>query len=39
MACFAFAAVRAVLGVVALLIALRALDRRHPRDDRPSAIH
>ena len=34
-----FAAVRAALGVAALLIASRALERRHPNDDRPSAIH
>jgi hypothetical protein len=33
-----FAAVRAVLGVAALLIALHALDRRSPHDDRPSSI-
>jgi hypothetical protein len=34
----AFAAVRAVLGVVALLIALRALEHRNPNDDRPSSV-
>ena len=34
-AVFAFVAVRAALGVVALLIAARALERRHPRDDGP----
>jgi hypothetical protein len=33
-----FTAVRAGLGVVALLFAHRALDQRHPADDRPSAI-
>jgi hypothetical protein len=37
-ACFGFALVRAVLGVAALLIAMRALDRGHPNDDRPSSI-
>ncbi|MGN6446713.1 hypothetical protein [Amnibacterium sp.] len=37
-ACFGFALVRAVLGVVALLIAVRVLDRRHPNDDRPSSV-
>ena len=38
-ALFAFALVRAVLGVAALLIALRALERRNPRDDAPSSIY
>ena len=33
-----FAAVRAGLGVAALLIAARALERRDPRDDRPSSV-
>lgn len=37
-ACFAFAAVRAALGVAALLIAMRALERRDPNDDRPSSV-
>jgi membrane protein implicated in regulation of membrane protease activity len=37
-ACFAFAAVRAVLGVVALLLAMRALERRRPEDDAPSSV-
>ena len=37
-AVFAFAAVRALLGVIALLLAARALERRHPNDDAPSAI-
>lgn len=37
-AVFAFAAVRAAIGVAALLIALRALERRDPHDDAPSAI-
>jgi membrane protein implicated in regulation of membrane protease activity len=37
-AVLAFAAVRAALGVVALLIAARALERRHPNDDGPSAV-
>jgi hypothetical protein len=36
---FAFAGVRAVLGVIALLLAARALERRHPNDDAPSSIH
>jgi membrane protein implicated in regulation of membrane protease activity len=35
---FAFAAVRALLGVIALLLAARALERRHPNDDAPSSI-
>lgn len=38
-ACFGFAIVRAILGVVALLIAIRALDRGNPNDDRPSSVH
>lgn len=33
-----FAAVRAAIGVAALLIASHALQRRDPRDDRPSAV-
>lgn len=33
-----FAAVRAALGVAALLIASRALERRDPHDDRPSSV-
>ena len=37
-ACFAFALVRAVLGVAALLIAMRALERKHPNDDEPSSV-
>ena len=37
-AVLAFAAVRAALGVAALLIAIRALDRRDPHDDAPSSI-
>jgi membrane protein implicated in regulation of membrane protease activity len=37
-AVLAFAAVRAALGVAALLIAARALERRDPRDDRPSSV-
>ena len=37
-AAFVFAAVRAALGVVALLIASRALERRDPRDDHPSVF-
>lgn len=37
-ACFGFAVVRAALGVVALVIAMRALERRDPNDDRPSSI-
>lgn len=37
-AVLAFAAVRAVLGVVALLLAARALERRDPHDDAPSSI-
>jgi membrane protein implicated in regulation of membrane protease activity len=37
-ACFAFAVVRAALGVAALLIAIRALERKNPNDDRPSSI-
>jgi hypothetical protein len=38
-ACFAFAVVRAALGVVALLIAMRALEHTNPNDDRPSSVH
>ena len=34
-----FTALRAGLGVWALLIAARAMDRRDPNDDRPSVIH
>ncbi|MGT2424673.1 hypothetical protein [Amnibacterium kyonggiense] len=37
-AVFAFAAVRAALGVAALLIALRVLERRDPNDDAPSSV-
>ena len=37
-AVFAFVAVRVVLGVAALLIAARALERRDPRDDAPSVL-
>jgi hypothetical protein len=37
-AVFAFALVRAVLGVVALLIAMRALHDKNPNDDRPSSV-
>lgn len=37
-AVFAFVLVRAVLGVAALLIAMRALERRDPNDDRPSSV-
>ena len=37
-ACFVFAAVRAALGVVALLVAARALERHDPHDDRPSSV-
>jgi hypothetical protein len=37
-ACFAFALVRAVLGVAALLIAMRALHDKNPNDDRPSSV-
>ena len=37
-ACFAFAIVRAALGVAALLIAIHALERRDPNDDRPSSV-
>jgi membrane protein implicated in regulation of membrane protease activity len=37
-ACFAFAIVRAALGVAALLIAMRALERRNPNDDKPSSV-
>jgi hypothetical protein len=37
-AVLAFATVRAVLGVVALLVALRALERKDPHDDAPSSI-
>ena len=37
-ACFAFAGVRAGLGVAALLIAIHALDRGNPNDDRPSSV-
>jgi membrane protein implicated in regulation of membrane protease activity len=37
-ACFLFAAVRAALGVVALLLAMRALERRRPEDDAPSSV-
>jgi hypothetical protein len=33
-----FAGIRAALGVVALLIAARALERRNPNDDRPSSV-
>ena len=29
---------RAALGVAALLIAMRALERRDPNDDRPSSV-
>lgn len=38
-AAFVFAGVRAAIGVVALLIALRALERKDPRDDSPSVLH
>jgi hypothetical protein len=37
-AVLAFAAIRAALGVAALLIALRALEHRNPNDDRPSSV-
>jgi hypothetical protein len=37
-ACFAFAIVRAILGVAALLIAMHALANRNPNDDAPSAV-
>jgi membrane protein implicated in regulation of membrane protease activity len=37
-AVFAFVLVRAVLGVAALLIAVRVLERRDPKDDRPSSV-
>jgi hypothetical protein len=37
-AVFAFVLVRAALGVAALLIAMRALERRDPNDDRPSSV-
>ncbi len=39
LAVFAFVVVRAALGVAALLIAMRALERRNPNDDRPSSVH
>jgi hypothetical protein len=35
---FVFVVIRAALGVAALVIALHALDRRNPNDDRPSAV-
>ncbi|WP_375406644.1 hypothetical protein [uncultured Amnibacterium sp.] len=38
LAVFAFVLVRAALGVAALLIAIRALERRDPNDDRPSSV-
>ena len=33
-----FAVLRAAVGVVALVITVQALERRHPGDDRPSII-
>ena len=33
-----FSALRAVIGVVALVLAARALERRDPHDDRPSVL-
>ncbi|MBW4040548.1 MAG: hypothetical protein HIU86_00250 [Acidobacteria bacterium] len=38
LACFGFALVRALLGVAALLIAMRALEHRNPNDDKPSSV-
>jgi hypothetical protein len=35
----AFVVLRAVLGVVALVLAARMLEERRPGDDRPSIIH
>jgi hypothetical protein len=33
-----FTALRAAIGVVALVLAARALERRDPHDDRPSVL-
>ena len=35
---FVFVAIRAGLGVVALLLAARALEKRRPEDDAPSSV-
>ncbi|GAA2754573.1 hypothetical protein [Amnibacterium kyonggiense] len=37
-AVFAFVVIRVIIGVAALLVALRVLDRRNPNDDAPSSV-